>query len=153
MATRTQGTELWYQSSDTVMTKVGKITGVTGTGGGKTAIPATTLDDLIDERSIAGLGQPGAVSVPINFDPADPTHQSLLALNASGATVKWVIGLSNGTAPPTSSGGTITYPTTRTYRSFDGFVSDFPVDTSLNSKYETTLSVQRSGPISDHFKS
>lgn len=153
MATKTQGTELWYQSSDTVMTKVGRITGVTGTGGAKSSIPATTLDDLIDELVIAGLGQPGGVSVPINFDPSNLGHQALLALNNSGTTVRWVIGLSNGTAPPTSSGGTITYPTTRTYISFDGFVADFPVDTSMNSKYETTMSVQRSGPKTYNWKS
>lgn len=151
MATKTQGTELWYQSSDTVMTKVGRITGITGTGGASTSIDATTLDS-VEMESISGLGQPGALSVPLNFDPANTVHQGLLALFSSGANVKWVIGLSNGTAPPTSSGGTITYPTTRSYITFTGYVADFPIDAALNSKYETTMSVQRSGAKTYNWK-
>jgi hypothetical protein len=151
MSTLTQGTELFYQSSPTVMTAVDQITGITGTGGARSTIDVTNLKST-ELESAPGLGAPGAVSVPLNFDASNLSHQALFDLYTSGAKVTWIIGLSDGTAPPTSASGTITYPTTRTYISFTGFITDFPVDAALNSKLETTMTVQRSGPRAMHWK-
>lgn len=151
MAQRTQGTEVFYQSAAAVMTKVGKATGVTGTGGGNSQIDITDLDSK-EMESMAGLPQPGAIAVPINFDAANLDHQALYALWQSGASVKWVVGLSDGVAPPTSAGGVITFPTTRSYMEFTGYISDFPIDAAVNSKLETAMSVQRSGPKIPHWK-
>jgi hypothetical protein len=130
---------------------VGRITGVTGFGGAADQIETTDLDS-VEHEFIAGLPNPGALSVPINFDLGVRVHRDLLALYQAGTSVKWVVGLSDGTAPPTSAGGTITYPTTRSYRTFTGYIADFPVDIALNSKLEGTLSVQRSGPLTNNFK-
>lgn len=152
-AKKTQGTELFYMSSATVMTKVGDITGITGTGGARPQIQTTTLDSTSEEY-IGGIDAASALSIPLNFDPAATVHRDLLALWQTGSDVnqRWVIGLSDGTAPPTVAASVITYPTTRTYRTFSGFVADFPVEVALNSKYEGTLSIQRSGPIVTNYK-
>lgn len=145
MSLKTQGTELFYLSADDTMTKVGKITGVTGTGGGASKIDVTDLDST-EKESIAGLPDPGAASVPINFDPSNPEHQDLFDLYTSGDKKTWVVGFADGSAPPTAAAGVITYPTTRTYMTFSGYIADLPIDAALDSKVETTMTVQRSGP-------
>lgn len=151
MAKKTQGTELFYQSNATTMVRVGGLTGVTGTGGARSQIDKSDLSST-EMEYFAGLANPGSVATPLNFDPSNQVHQDLLALFQSGESVIWVVGLSDGTAPPTSASGVITYPTTRTYRTFLGYVADFPIDAALNSKYETAMTVQRSGPIATSFK-
>lgn len=151
-AKKTQGTELYYLSVDEEIIKVPGATGITGLGGGATKIDATDLDS-VEKESIAGLPDPGAASVPLNFDPASEVHQGLVALKNAGSKVTWILGLSDGTAPPTAnSSGAITYPTSRTYRSFLAYVADLPVDAAIDSKYTTTMSLQRSGAITDHWK-
>lgn len=152
-AKKTQGTELFYMSSPTVMTKVGNITGITGTGGARPTIQTTDLDSTSEEY-IGGLEASSAMSIPMNFDPTSTVHQDLLEFwQAADETRQiWVIGLSDGTAAPTVAASVITYPTTRTYRTFRGYVADFPVEVALNSKYEGTMSIQRSGPITNNYK-
>ncbi len=152
MALKTQGTEIWYLAGASSVVKVGKVTSVTGTGGANDQIETTDLDST-EKEYIAGLPTPGAASVPLNFDPAIDAHQDLYALWQSGEKKTWIIGLADGTAPPTATGGVITYPTTRTYFSFEGYISDFPIDAATNSKLETTMTIQRSGPKTPHWKS
>jgi hypothetical protein len=151
MAIKTQGTQLYYLSAPDTVTRVGKLTGVTGTGGANDQIDITDLDS-VEKEYLAGLPNPGAASVPINFDPSNEDHQALYALWQSGVTVTWIIGLSDGTAPPTAAAGVITYPATRTYFDFQGYIADFPIDAAVNSKVETTMTVQRSGPKNPHWK-
>lgn len=151
IATKTQGTELWYLSAPNVMTKVGKVTGLTGTGGPNNKIDTTDLDST-EKESIAGLPDPSAINCPINFTPSLAAHQALYALWQSGAEVPWVVGLSDGTAPPTAASGTITFPTTRTFYQFQGYIADFPIDAAVDSKLETAMTVQRSGPKNAHWK-
>ncbi|EIT70005.1 MULTISPECIES: phage tail tube protein [Hydrocarboniphaga] len=151
MSQLTQGTELFYQSAPDTMTLVEEITGVTGTGGARSQIDVTNLSSKEMEYK-PGLAQPGAVSVPMNFDHSLPSHQALYALWESGARVKWVVGLSDGVAPPTSAAGVITFPTSRTYIEFTGFIADFPIDAALNSKFESAMTVQRSGRRTPHWK-
>ena len=151
MSIKTQGTELFYQSDDDTITKIGKITGVTGTGGANDQIEITDLDS-VEKEYLAGLPNPGAASVPLNFDPSNATHQALYALWQSGATVRFIVGLSDGTDVPTSTGGTVSYPTTRTYFDFQGYIADFPIDSAVNSKVETAMSIQRTGAKTPHYK-
>lgn len=151
MAQKSQKTELFYLSAPAVMTKVANLTAVTGTGGAVSQIDITNLDST-EMEYLAGLGNPGAVSAPIDFTPANTGHQALLALFQSGATVPWVIGLSDGTAPPTAAGSTITYPATRTYVTFQGYIADFPIDAAVNSKLTTAMTIQRSGAKTVNFK-
>lgn len=151
MAIKTQGTQLYYLSAPDTITRVPKLTGITGTGGANDQIDTTDLDS-VEKESIAGLPNPGAASVPIIFDPSNADHQALYALWQSGAKVTWIAGLSDGTAPPTAAAGVITYPATRTYFDFQGYIADFPIDAAVNSKVETTMTIQRSGPKTPHWK-
>lgn len=151
MSQKTQGTELFYVKDDTTIVKVGKVTGVTGTGGANDPIEVTDLDS-VEKEFIAGLPSPGAVATPLNFNAALQVHRDLYALWESKEIKKWIVGQSDGTAPPTIAAGTITWPTTRTYADFNGFISDFPIDSAVNSKVETSMTIQRSGKKNMHWK-
>ena len=155
MTVRTKGTELWLL--DTTATppefiKIGCPTGISGLGGAKSQIETTCLDS--DEQEfVAGVAQPGAITVNLDFDPQKISHAELWALSGSGDTRTWVIGFSDGTAPPTAAAGpVITYPTTRTYIEFTGYVSDMPLDFALNSVVKSAMQIQRSGARVLHVK-
>lgn len=151
MGQKTQGTELFYVKDDDTIVKVNKVTGVTGTGGANDQIDDTDLDST-EKEYLAGLPNPAAVASAINFDPANSVHRDLYALWQSGEKVRWIAGLSDGTAPPTILAGVITYPATRSYFDFMGYIADFPIDAAVNSKLETAMTVQRSGPKTPHWK-
>lgn len=155
MAIRTKGTELfliWINgTSGYQAVKVGCPTGITGLSGAKTQIPTTCLDDT-EETFVAGMAQPGKMTVNLDFDTSKISHLDLWDLNLSGTVSTWVIGFTGSTSPPTvnSSTGVVTYPTGRSYISFDGYVDDFPTDFALNSVIKTAMTVQRSGARTLH---
>lgn len=153
---QSKGTELWFSmqnSNGWSLVKVGCPTGITGLGGSRSQIDVTCLDSQEMEYE-PGMANPSAITVNINFDPTKISHRDLWDLAESGETLQWVVGLSDGTAPPTinSSTGIITYPTTRTYFDFLGYISDFPFDAAINSVYKTAMQVQRSGAKTPHWK-
>ena len=49
--------------------------------------------------------------------------------------------------------GTVTYPSTRTYIDWHGYLADFPFDAAINSVYKTNMTIQRSGARGLHKKS
>lgn len=153
----TKGTQLYlrYQNSNGyALTTIACPTGITGLGGGRQQIDVTCLDD--DEMQYEpGMPAPTTVTVNLNFDPQKPSHLLLWNLFESGDTEHWIVGLSDGTAAPTvsSSTGVITYPTTRSYIDFDGYISDFPFDAAINTVYKSAMQIQRSGPRFLHVKS
>lgn len=146
MAVRTKGTELWLlkPGADPEFVKIGCPTGISGLGGAKSQIETTCLDSE-EQEFVAGFAQPGAVTVNLDFDPAKISHQDLWDLSESGDEVTWVIGFSDGTAPPTATGGSPTFPPTRTFIEFQGYVSDLPLDFALNDVVKSTMQIQRSG--------
>ena len=151
---KTQGTELWFvlPASTPSMAKVGCPTGVTGLGGSRNQVDVTCLDSLEMEYE-PGMANPSTVSVPINFDPSKVSHEELWDLFESAETLHWILGLSDGTAPPTVDGsGTVTYPSTRTYIDWHGYLADFPFDAAINSVYKTNMTIQRSGARGLHKK-
>jgi hypothetical protein len=132
--------------------KVGCPTGITGLGGGRNQVDVTCLDSEEMEFE-PGMANPSTVSVPINVDLSKPSHDELWDLFDEGVTLHWIVGLSNGTAPPTVDGsGTVTYPSTRTYLDFYGYLNDFPFDAAINSVYKSNMSIQRSGARGKHVK-
>jgi hypothetical protein len=154
MAQKTQGTELYYVKDPDTIVKVGKCTGVTSTGGGRTKIDTTDLDST-EKESIGGLPDPAAVATPLNFDPKVQAHRDLYELYMLGeenGTRTWLTGLSDGTAAPTIADGVITYPTSRTFFDFQGYIADFPIEAAVDSKLTTAMTVQRSGPKTPHWK-
>jgi hypothetical protein len=102
------------------------------------------------------MAAPGALSVPINFDPSDASHVALWdSFEAIPAeTLHWIIGWGDGTSDPSVNSGTgiITYPNTRTWVDFDGYIADLPIDFALNQVVKSTMSIQRSGARNLHPK-
>jgi hypothetical protein len=145
MSVKTQGTELWFINPATgEPVKVGCVTTINGLTATRDQIETTCLDSAGREY-VAGMPTPGAATFGINFDPADPSHVLLHDLYTEGTTLEWALGWSDGTADPTADTGGFVLPTSRTWLTFDGFVSDLPFDFSINAVVASSVSVQVSG--------
>lgn len=152
----TKGTEAWFvytNSNGYTLVKVGCPKGFGPIGGSKSQIDTTCLDDT-EKQFGPGMASPGAISVPLDFDDSKVSHTDIVAMDISDLTTTWVVGFSNGTAPPTINAGTgvITWPSTRTYVEFQGYVADAPLDFQIDKNVGMTVSVQRSGPKTFHYK-
>ncbi|MFP3415794.1 phage tail tube protein, partial [Bacillus sp. SIMBA_074] len=106
----------------------------------------TALEDF-DKQFKKGMRTPGQASMTINADPAEPSHIRLHELSESNdqtlKSLKWVIGWSDGTAPPTVTDGEFVLPDSRTWFKFEGYVADFPFDFALDTIVTTQVSIQR----------
>lgn len=155
---KTQGTELYFvdtaSSSTPDLVKLSCPTGITGLGGAKDQVETTCLDTIGDKEFAAGLGNPGQVSVPFNLIPSDAGHQVLLDLKENGATLDWIICLSDGAAAPTlaSDGVTIVPPTARSSFAFSAYIADVNIDIATNEIVRGTLTLQRSGNVTATWK-
>lgn len=146
MAKKTQGTQLYVidPADDSVIT-VGCVTAITGITATRDQIETTCLDSPARTYE-AGLAAPGTASFTVNFDPEDASHVRLHELYVAGTTLDWALGWSDGTAAPTvDSNSTYNLPTSRTWISFDGFITDLPFDFALNTVVTSNVSVQVSG--------
>lgn len=151
MSIKSQGTSLYFvdqtSSSPSVIT-MSCPTGISGMGGARDQIDDTCLGETIDKTFVAGLGNPGQVSVPFILDPADTSHQDLFDLKDSGVTLEWLVGLSDGTTTPTlDSNDAFVAPSSRSSIIFNGYVSDVNIDVSGNDVVRGTLTIQRSGAV------
>jgi len=154
MSMLTQGTQVYAlvpPASGTGANTVLEIEGlITFNPGGTPAdqIETTTLKDKARTYK-KGLRTPGNASGTVQADPNIPGHVRLAQLAAADGdtTLKWAIGFSDGTAAPTvaSGGSDFTLPTSRTWFTFDGYVSDFPFDFATNTVVTTALAIQRTG--------
>lgn len=158
MSVKTQGTKLWFIDPSltpevaTDFQTMSCPTGITGLGGAADQIDSTCLDDTTDRSFVAGLGNPGQVSVPFVFKPGEASQRGLFALKDSGASISWLIGLSDGTAPPTVAANAFVVPTTRTTIGFTAYVADVSLDIATNEVVRGTLTLQRSGAVVPTFK-
>ena len=111
-------------------------------------IEDTCLSDKV-RKYLRGLRTPGQASLTLNADPRNASHVRLHQLSEDDniGNVSWVVGWSDGTAPPTLNvaGDDFVLPTTRTWFLFDGYVSDFPFDFAANTVVTTAATIQRSG--------
>lgn len=151
MALRSQGTELFfvdtYTSGVPAVTKLACPTGITGLGGPKDQVDTTCLDDT-DRTFLAGLGNPGQVSVPFVLDPNSTSHDVLFDLKEDGAVLNWMVCLSDGTDDPTiDSEDDLTAPAARSYLKFAAYISDVNIDIAGNDVVRGTLTLQRSGTV------
>lgn len=151
MSIKTQGTHLYFidtvSSSDPAVVKLHCPTGITGLGGPSTQIDTTCLDDF-DRTFAKGLGNPGEVSVPFNFDPQEVSHQMLFDLKEDGRNLAWYMGLSDGTAAPTlDTNDAFVIPTSRSGFQFEAYVSDVNIDVATDEIVRGTLTLQRSGAV------
>lgn len=86
----------------------------------------------------------------LNVDPAEASHITLHGLSETSPppTIKWVIGWSDGTAPPTLDvEDALELPATRTWCVFDAYVSDFPFDFQTDAIVATAVGLQRAGGL------
>lgn len=156
MALRTKGTEMFFvfqNSNGYSLVKLGCPKGIQGLGGSKPQIDQTCLDSQEMEFG-PGMPNPGAVTVDLDFDPSKVSHQDLIYMDVNDITARWIVALSDGTALPTVNSGTgvVTYPSTRTYIDFLGYIADVPLDLAVNANVKSSVSVQRSGTRNFHFK-
>lgn len=157
MSVKTKGTELWFLhngSNGYEIVKLGCPKGISGLGGSKSQIDETCLDS--EEMEFGpGMGQPGAITVNLDFDPSKVSHRELIDMDENDTITTWIIGLSDGATsivPTVDSAGTITYPATRTFISFSGYIADVPLEIAVNSNVTASVSIQRSGAKTYHFK-
>ncbi|MCW8278917.1 phage tail protein [Pseudomonas sp. PCH199] len=111
-------------------------------------IEDTCLSDKV-RKYLRGLRTPGQATLTLNADPRNASHVRLHQLSEDDdiGNVSWVVGWSDGIAPPTLNvaGDDFVLPTTRTWFLFDGYVSDFPFDFAANTVVTTAATIQRSG--------
>lgn len=149
MSVITQGTQVYFLDPETSLVVVVECTTAFTPGGSPAdTIEITCLEDSV--RAYArGLRTPGQASLTINADPQYESHIRLYELSQSDTTgnIKWAVGWSDGTEPPTVAvaGDDFELPTTRTWFTFEGYVSDFPLDFAANTVVTTVATIQRSG--------
>lgn len=149
MSVLAQGTQVYFIDPDTCEVVVVECATAFNPGGN----PADQLEDTCleaFERSYKpGLRTPGTASLTINADPANESHIRLYQLAAQNPppNIQWAIGWSDGfdIPPVADSNCTFNLPNTRTWFTFDGYVSDFPFDFQLNSIVSSDVTIQRSG--------
>jgi hypothetical protein len=154
---KTKGTEVFFVKTDSngpSIVKLGCPKGVSGLGGAKTQIDETCLDSLEMEFG-PGMGQPGAITINLDFDPAKVSHQDLIEMDQNDTVTTWIVALSDGATtivPTIDSAGTITFPGTRSFIEFDGYIAELPFEIAVNANVTSALSVQRTGAKTFHWK-
>lgn len=157
MSTKTQGTELFIadtlSSSVAAVLKMAAPTGVSGIGSGAASqINTTDLDATEDETFEPGLGSPGSTSVPFILKKSEASHQTLFDMKRSKELFGFMVCLSDGVSPPTlDSADALVAPAGRTSFGFDAYVADVVIDANGNDVVRGTLTLQRSGPVTEYW--
>lgn len=145
MSLNVQGSQLFFIDPDTddTVLDVGCVTAIGGIGASREQVDTTCITDIA-RRIEAGLLTPGAANFTILFDPTVPSHIRLHQLYRDGAQVKWALGFADGVANPVDgdSDGEFNLPTTRTFLTFEGYISDFPWDLAIGQKVSNALALQ-----------
>lgn len=149
MATlKTQGTEIYILDDTNIgneVQKIGNITGGSGVGGTAGEITATNLDSTAQEF-VTGLKDNGTVSLNLDWDPTDLSHQALDDL-VGGANKRFFIAGSEATTQPSFATSTFTLPTDRTTLDFQGGVLSFQKDFGTDDIWRATVDIRVSGDI------
>ena len=151
MATlKTQGTEIFLlDETDTgnEVRKLGQITGGTGVGGEAGEIDVTDLDSVAMEF-VTGLKDNGSISLNINWDPQNTSHQTLDAL-VGGPNKRFLICCSEAATDPTFGGSPAEYtlPATRTKLDFQAGVRSFQKDFTTDEVWRGSVTMRISGDI------
>ncbi len=148
MSILTQGTQVFFIDPDTRALVTVECATALNPGGN----PADQLEDTclesFERTYKPGLRTPGQATLSVNADPKNDSHIRMYELSQVNPppTLLWVVGWSDGTAPPVvDSNGTFNLPVTRTWFSYEGYISDFPFDFALNAVVATAATIQRSG--------
>lgn len=144
---KSQKTELFWASAATTATRAVAVDSISGLGGAADQIETTTLDDASDKQFVAGLGNPGAVTIGFKVHSTEVSHESLFALKAAGTVMSWGIYSSPTTVAPTAVASVMQVSATRNSIIFSGYVSDFNIDIAGNDVWKGTITIQRSGTV------
>lgn len=155
MPVPTKGSSLYFIDPDTcAVVEVGCITSFDGLDVPVDQVETTCLQDL-NRTYQAGLGTPGTATFGIQFDPQDASHLRLQEIKASGSpNMFWAIGWGDGTAAPVAGSPCDfdTFPTSRTFIEFEGFINSFSFSAALNAMWTSTVGIQVSGDPIIHAK-
>jgi hypothetical protein len=147
MSLKVQGTTLFFiDPADDSVVEVGCITSFNGLTASRDQTDVTCLQDEA-RKFEAGLLNPGAASFGIYFDPADASHIRLHALYAAGTKLEWALAASDGIGiDPTGvdTDGQFILPTTRTFWTFNGYLSDYPFDFAVGARVNSAIAIQLS---------
>ena len=146
MSMKTQGTQLYaIDPADDSILGVIAVTSIDGIDSPVDPIETTPLEAMAREF-VAGLKSPGAATFGINIDPRIPSHLRLHQIKTAGTTIKWAIGFSDAVGtPPTVTTKEFTLPTTRTWITFEGFMTAYPFTFAQNDVVKSTIGIQVSG--------
>lgn len=156
MAVKTQGTQLFVIDPDATggceILTIECATALSGLGAPREQIETTCLED--DARSyVGGLATPGQLTVTVNFDPDNESHYRLYELWKDNVDFTFAIGFGPETAVPTiDSNCDFELPTTRTYITAAGYVTDLPLEAALNAVWTAAIPIQVSGEYTVHRK-
>jgi hypothetical protein len=147
MAKKTQGTELYFIDPDSGdVTEVGCVLNIDGIDTTNEQLDATCLADLA-RRFEAGLATPGQATFGLNIDPSDASHVRLHQLKVAGTVLEWALGWSDGTGipPVRDTAGDFDLPDTRSWLTFEGYMSSFPFSFAQNAFVTSNVGIQVSG--------
>ena len=132
-AIESQGTKLAYSiGSPTEFTNIGNITSISGLGGGSApVIDASNLDSTFKEK-LMGLPDEGQISVSLNLDPDNATHQAMRTARTNRTRVEFKVTLTD-TSPATGI--------------FYGYVLMFRHDIAVGSQVKGALTIEVDGQV------
>lgn len=159
MAVATKGTELFVLAPTTADPSVFEILKIEcpknfNMGDQSISEIETTCLDAQERSYIPGLQEPNTATFNIDADPRMSSHLRLYqffdpAAGSNGQVLKFALGWPDGKAEPTVTNGSddFTLPTSRTWLTFQGYVSGFPFNFEVNAAVATTVSIRRSGSV------
>ncbi|APC45951.1 major tail subunit [Halomonas phage QHHSV-1] len=153
MSVLSQGTHVFFvdpAGGTPAVVQLKKVTALNPGSAPASQIDETTLEDLLYMQYRSGLRDPGQGSMSIRVDPREESHITLHGLSETSPppTLKWAIGWSDGTEPPTLDvDDSLVLPDTRTWCVFDAYVGDFPFDFAGNTTVATEIAIQRAGGL------
>lgn len=149
MAVKTQGTQLFIldptSSSGCEVLAVECSVSMSGLGAAREQIEVTCLENDAREY-VGGLATPGALTVTVNFDPANESHYRLYEFWKANTDFSLAIGFGPETSiPDVDTACEFDFPTDRTFIEAAGYVSDLPLEIALNSVVTAAIPIQLSG--------
>lgn len=149
MAVKTQGTQLFIldpeASGGPAILTILCATSLSGLGAPRDQLEVTCLESDAREY-VGGLATPGQLTVTVNFDPDNDSHFRLYELWKDNISFQAAIGFGPSTSVPTlASDDEFDFPDDRTFIAFEGYISDMPLDISLNAVVTAAIPLQLSG--------